>query len=354
MPANLTPQYLEAEKNFREAKTTLEKIACLEEMLAVMPKHKGTDHLRADLRTKLASLTKSLDKKTATQRLSMTIEKVGAAQVAVIGLPNTGKSQILVSVTNAAPTVAAYPFTTRSATPGMMAFENVQIQLIDTPPLSDHPPEWWLLNIIRRADVLLLVVDLSQDAVAQAEKVIAILNEKRIALGQPEAGAVDVKDAPVSYKKAIIVGNKSDLDDDGRNFQTLQSRYGARFPVIAISALGSGLDELRREIFRMLNVIRVYTKEPGGKPDMAEPIILERGSTVEMAAAAIHKSFAQRMKYARIWGSGKFDGIRGSRTFCEHGSESVPSFLFHREKGSFAFVDVDVVCHRFGFNLVFN
>jgi small GTP-binding protein len=314
MPANLTPQYLEAEKNFRQAKTTLEKIACLEEMLAVMPKHKGTDHLRADLRTKLAGLTKSLDKKTATQRLSMTIEKVGAAQVAVIGLPNAGKSQIVASVTSAAPAVAAYPFTTQNATPGMITYENVQIQLVDTPPLSERPPEWWLVNIIRRADGLLLVVDLSQDPVSQAEILIAKLHEKRIDLGEPKDDASEARDAPVSYKKTIIVGNKADLDDGGRNFQALQSRFGAKLPVIAVSAaLDSGLDAMKREIFRMLDVIRVYTKEPGAKPDMTDPMILERGSTVAIAAATIHKSFAQRMKFARIWGSGKFDGVQVKR-----------------------------------------
>jgi ribosome-interacting GTPase 1 len=314
VPANLTPQYLEAERNFRQAKTTLEKIACLEEMLAVMPRHKGTDHLRADLRTKLASLTKSLDKKTATQRLSMTIEKVGAAQVAVIGLPNTGKSQIVAGVTNATPTVAAYPFTTQAATPGMMTFDNVQIQLVDTPPLSERPPEWWLLNIIRRADSLLLVVDLSQDPVAQVETLIAKLREKRIGLGEPEEDAVDAKDAPVSYKKTIIVGNKADLDSGGKNYQALRNRFAARFPVVAVSAAsGTGLDEMQQEIFRMLDVIRVYTKEPGAKPDMTDPMILKRGATVQVAAASIHKSFAQRMKFARVWGSGKFDGVMVKR-----------------------------------------
>jgi ribosome-interacting GTPase 1 len=313
MPANLTPQYLEAEKNFRLARTTQEKIACLEEMLAVMPKHKGTDHLRADLRTKLANLTKSLDKKAATQRTSMTIEKVGAAQVAVIGLPNSGKSQIVASLTNAAPAVAAYPFTTQIATPGMMKYENVQIQMVDTPPLSEHPPEWWLLNIIRRADGLLLVVDLSDNPVSQAESLIEKLSEKRIGLGQPPEDADDDKDAPVSYKKALLVGNKVDLDFDRANFRALESHFAAQLPTIAISALGQGLDELRERIFRVLDLIRVYTKEPGGKPDMTEPIILDRGSTLEMAAAAIHKSFAQRMKYARIWGSGKFDGVQVKR-----------------------------------------
>jgi len=312
MPANLTPQYLEAEKNFRLAKTTQEKIAWLEEMLAVMPKHKGTDHLRADLRTKLAGLTKSLDKKTATQHSTTKIEKAGAAQIAVIGPPNTGKSQIVASITNARPTVAAYPYTTQIATPGMMAFENVQIQLIDTPPLGEQPPEWWLLNIIRRADALLIVVDLSQDALAQIDALVAVLNEKNIRLGQPKDATTD-EESTVSYKKALIAGNKADLDPGSNNFWALQSRYGEQIPTIAITATTGRLDELKQKIFQLLDVIRVYTKEPGGKPDMTDPIILERGSTLEMAAASIHKSFAQRMKYARIWGSGKFDGVAVKR-----------------------------------------
>ena len=313
MPANLTPQYLEAEKNFRMAKTTLERIACLEEMLAVMPKHKGTDHLRADLRTKIARLTQSLDKKTATQRASMMIEKAGAAQLAVIGLPNAGKSQIVASITKATPTVAAYPFTTQTATPGMMTFENIQIQLIDTPPIGEQPPEWWLLNIIRRADGLLLVVDLSQDPVAQTEALVARLNEKRIGLGQAKEDAAEDEDAPVNYKKALIVGNKSDLDSGGKNLRALESRYGGQLPVIAISALGRGLDELRLRIYRMLEIIRVYTKTPGGKPDMTDPIILKKGGTLEDAATAVHKDFAKKLKYARIWGSGKFDGVMVKR-----------------------------------------
>ena len=178
MPANLPPQYFEAEKSFRAAKSPLEKIAALEEMLAIMPKHKGTDHLRAELRTRIAKLNQSLDKKTATQRASMMIEKVGAAQVVVVGLPNAGKSQLVCSVTKASPTVAEYPFTTHSAAPGMMAFENIQIQLIDTPPLTEQP-EWWLMDIIRRADALLVVVDLNDVPLAQMEAVMAQLEKMR-------------------------------------------------------------------------------------------------------------------------------------------------------------------------------
>ena len=224
MPANLPPQYFEAEKRFRTAKGALEKIAALEEMMAIMPKHKGTDHLRAELRARIAKLTQSLDKKTATQRASMMIERAGAAQVAVIGLTNAGKSQLVASMTNASPTVAAYPFTTQTATPGMMDFENIQIQLIDTPPLSEQPPEWWLLNIIRRADALLVMVDLSYDPVSQLDAVTAKLEEKGIGLGKGEPDPEE--EFPLSYKKALVVGNKMDLDSGGKNYRALQGRCG--------------------------------------------------------------------------------------------------------------------------------
>ncbi len=311
MPANLPPQYFEAEKNFRMAKSPLEKIAALEEMLAIMPKHKGTDHLRAELRTRIAKLTQSLDKKTATQRASMMIEKVGAGQVAVIGPPNTGKSQLVASLTKATPAVAAYPFTTHSATPGMMTFENIQIQLIDTPPLSEQPPEWWLLNIIRRADGLLVVADLSDEPVSQMDAVATRLEERKIGLGESSTEAEE--EFPLSYKKALVVGNKADLDSNGASYRALQGRYGGQLPVVAVSATASGLEELRLRIFQMLDIIRVYTKVPGGKPDLTDPIILDKGSTLGDAAASVHKDFAARMKYARIWGSGKHDGVMAKR-----------------------------------------
>ncbi len=310
MPANLTPDYLAAEKAFRQAKTTLEKIACLEEMLAVMPKHKGTDHLRADLRTKIAKLTQSLDKRTATQRASMMIEKAGAAQVAVIGPPNAGKSQIVAGLTKAQPTVAAYPYTTQTALPGMMAYENIQIQLIDTPPLGETAPEWWLLNIIRRADGLLLVVDLGEDPVAQLDALTKLLEEKHISL--TPVTVVD-EDNVVNYKRALVVANKADLDAGGTKLAALKAKCGDKLPVIAITATGASLESLRSAVFEMLRIIRVYTKTPGDKPDMTDPIILAEGSELAAAAAAVHKDFAQKMKYARIWGSGKHDGVMAKR-----------------------------------------
>jgi ribosome-interacting GTPase 1 len=311
MPANLTPQYLEAEKNFRLAKTPLEKIAALEEMLAVMPKHKGTDHLRAELRTRMAKLNQSLDKKTATQRASMMVEKVGAAQVTVIGLPNSGKSSIVSGVTKAATKVAEYPFTTHNAIPGMMNFENIQIQLVDTPPLTEQPPEWWHLNIIRRADGLMIVVDLADDPVFQMEIITNVLEEKRICPGD---GITDEnEEVPMTYKKTLLVGNKADLDEKGKGYRKLLDKYGETLPTTAVSAAGKNFDELRFRVYNMLNIIRVYTKTPGSKPDMTDPIVLDFGSTLEEGAIAVHKDFGKNLKYARIWGSGKFDGVMVKR-----------------------------------------
>ena len=299
MPANLPPQYFDAEKNYREAKTAPDKILALEEMLAIMPKHKGTDHLRAELRRRIAKLTQASEKKSATQRMSMLIEKEGAAQVIIVGLPNAGKSQLVSSITNASPTVAEYPFTTHNATPGMMKFENIQIQLIDTPPLVPQSIEWWLPHMIRRADAILVVVDLGNAPLAQVEAITAQLEDMKIQLGE---------------KKALIIGNKLDLENADKNYTALRNKHKEQLPVIAISAKERvGLDELKFGIYQMLDIIRVYTKTPGEKPDFEDPIILGGGSTLEDAAAQVHKDFLSRLKYARVWGSGKHDGLMVKR-----------------------------------------
>ena len=316
MPANLPPQYFEAEKKLRTAKSTADKIMALEEMLAIMPKHKGTDHLRADLRRRIAKLIEASDKKAATQRVSMLIEREGAAQLTVIGLPNAGKSQLVSSITNASPAIAEYPFTTRSATPGMMEFENIQIQLIDTPPLTGESTEWWLVNTIRRVDGLLIVVDLSDAPLAQMEAITVQLERMRIGLFErmAEEGQEEEQNVVLSQKKALIIGNKIDLDNASPNYQALREKYGKQLPTIAISAKeGNGLDELKLKIYQMLDIIRVYTKAPGKKTDFAEPIILKRGSKLDDAAAEVHKDFAAKLKYARIWGSGKHDGLMAKR-----------------------------------------
>lgn len=299
MPANLPPQYFEAEKKYRLAKDAVEKVAAIEEMLAIMPKHKGTDHLRAELRQRIAKLTRSVDKKTATQHASMIIEKEGAAQIVVIGLPNAGKSQLVASITSASPTVAEYPFTTQSAMPGMMEFENIQIQLIDTPPLVPQSIDPWFRHLLIRCDALLIMVDLSDAPLAQVEDIIVQLADMRIQLGE---------------KKTLIVGNKLDLKNANENYIALRDKYKEQFPVIAISAKEKiGLEALKREIYQMLDIIRVYTKAPGQKPDFDDPIILSKGSTLDDAAAEVHKDFRAKLKYARLWGSGKHAGIMVKR-----------------------------------------
>ena len=312
MPANLPPQYFEAEKSFRLAKSPEGKIAALEEMLAIMPKHKGTDHLRAELRGRIAKLTQLATKKSGVHRASMAIEKEGAAQVAVIGLPNAGKSQLVASITNASPTVAEYPFTTQTATPGMMEFENIQIQLIDTPPLAPPSIEWWLRHMLIRADALLVVVDLNDAPLAQMEDITTQLEKIRIVIGKRKTE--EVPGTILYHKKALIIGSKLDLGNASENYTALKNKYEEQLPIIAISAKeGTGLEELKREIYQMLDIIRVYTKTPRQKPDFNAPIILKRGSTLEDAAAAVHKDFASKLKYARIWGSGKHDGLMAKR-----------------------------------------
>ncbi len=313
MPANLTPQYFDAEKKFRAARGPFEKIAALEEMLSVMPKHKGTDHLRAELRTRIAKLNQQAAKKSGGQRASMMIEKEGAAQLVIVGLPNSGKSQLLTSLTNASPAVGDYPFTTQSATPGMMEYEDIKIQLIDTPPLAPQAIQWWLPPILRQADALLLVVSLAEDPVSQVASLREQLVGMRITIGDREEPAME-PDVLTWPKKALLVGTKADLDSGGRNRQTLESEYRAELPVVPVSVTDNGsLDELKSRLYRLLDIIRVYTKAPGTKPDLTDPVVLPVGATLTDAATAVHKDFAAKLRYARIWGSGKHDGVSARR-----------------------------------------
>ncbi len=308
MPANLPPQFFEAEKRYRQARTPEDKIEALEAMLAIMPKHKGTDRLHGELRRKIAKLTEEAEKKAATSRASFYIRREGAGQVALVGMPNVGKSQILAAVTDALPEIADYPFTTKAPNIGMMKFENIQVQMVDMPPITARDSRVWLNNVVRNADVIAIVVDLSNSPEQQLEATIQELENigiTRATNGQQQATIGR------RQKKMLIIANKSDLDTSGANIRQLNSLYNARFPVVPISAAqGTNLEMLRKGIFQALDIIRVYTKTPGGKPDLTDPIILKRNSTVKDAAEAIHKDFRAKMKYAVVWGSGKFDGQR--------------------------------------------
>ncbi len=312
MPTNLPPDYFDAEKRYREAKSAPDKIAALEEMLAIMPKHKGTDHLKADLRRRIAKLMQSGGKKAAAQRAAMTVQKEGAAQVPVIGIPNSGKSQLVDVLTNASPTVAEYPFATYTIIPGMMEYENIQIQLLDTPPLVSGSTLALLPPNLVRADALLVVIDLSGDPLLQMETITSELAGMRIGIGRT-AGESNDEEIIRHSKKALIIGNKIDIEGAVENYE-LMELYRDDFPVLAVSAArGTGLEDLKLAIFRLLEIIRVYTKTPGQKPDMNDPIVLPMGSTLADAATEVHKDFAANLKFARIWGSGKHDGLMAKR-----------------------------------------
>jgi len=320
MPANLTPQYMSAEQRFKQASTHEEKITCLEEMLRVMPKHKGTDKLQADLKRRLSKLRQEAEKTAATRRgYTVSVEAEGAGQIVIVGPPNVGKSTLLTTLTNAAPEVADYPFTTRRPMPGMMTFENVQIQLVDMPPICREYMESWMSQITRNADAVLLVVDLSDAGVLDAVELIAeVLQEWKIL---PTAGLLtaeeqDALDVGVVPRQALLLGSKYDMLASKDNWDVLQELYGMHWPTLAVSAThGHNIEGLRRELYTLLDVVRVYTKAPGKKPDLTAPFAMPRGSTVVEVAATVHKDFATNLKFARIWGTEKYDGQMVQRDY---------------------------------------
>jgi len=314
MPANLPPQYFEAEKVYRQATTPEDKIEGLEAMLAIMPKHKGTDKLRAELRRRIAKFTEEAQKRPSVARRGSdySIRSEGAGQVALIGLPNVGKSQLVSTLTDAFPDVADYPYATKIPLPGMMKFEDIQIQLLDMPPITDRDAKPWFSHLLRTADAILVIIDLSDDSLIQMEAVLEELGKLKIEI---MAAKVDAElQVGIVSKDALVIGNKADADISGRQYMALKSRYANEFVVISVSARdGAGLEEMKLALYEKLNIIRVYTKSPGKEPDFQAPVILRRGSTVEDMAGSVHKDFRNRLKYAQIWGSGKFDGQRVKR-----------------------------------------
>ncbi len=315
MPANLPPQYYAAEKAFREAKTNAERIEALEAMLAIMPKHKGTDKLKADLRAKIAKLTEQEERQSGGTRSQLYhVRKEGAGQAVLVGVANAGKSRLLGALTGANPKVAEYPFTTQLPTPAMMPYENIQVQVVDLPPVTEHQSQGWMRSLIRQSDLLLLVVDLSYDPLAEMDVILSELTSMRIEpVGRGDVGPTSDM---TMRKRALIAGNKLDMPDSRDNLELVEESCGQRIPVVGISAqTGQGLEEFKRRVFLALDIVRVYSKAPGQPVDMSRPIIIPKGSTVAEVAADIHKSLAANLKYALVWGSGKFSGQRVSRQY---------------------------------------
>lgn len=304
MPANLTPEYLAADKKFKAATTPQDRLAALEEMLATIPKHKGTEKMQADLKRRIAKLREEMQRKKGATRGKpfYHVDKEGAGQIVLVGAPNVGKSMLLRGLSHAAPEVADYPFTTRVPLPGMVQYENIQIQLVDLPPISLEFQEGWLYGIIRTADAAVLMVDLgSEDMLSQTETVLNLLSQANIRLTRSPRAPED--------KRALAVANKLDVHDAAQRLEILREFLGNQLAVIPLSAAaGTGLDGLRQAMFDLLDVIRVYSKPPGKKADLGTPFILKRGATVLDAAEAIHRDFVERLKYARLWSGQHYQG----------------------------------------------
>ena len=309
MPANLTPQYLEAEAQFKQAKSVPEKIRALEVMMAVIPKHKGTERLRGQLKSRMAKLKEELQRRPTLGKAEFlyNVKREGAGQVVLLGLPNVGKSTLLSHITHAHSEVGDYPFTTQRPIPGMMEFENVHIQLVDTPPLQPEHVEPGFPNLVRNADALVLILDLTEDPVFQTDILLEKLKEMKVTpVGK---GPIPSQEEGWVALRALFLGNKSDVQGAMESYRTLEHQYQETFPILPISARGEmNFDGVKKEIYQRLDIIRVYTKAPGEDPDLKEPVILKKGSNLEAVALSIHKDFAAKLKYARIWGSGKYGG----------------------------------------------
>lgn len=308
MPANLTPEFKKARERFRVAQSRQDRLAALEEMLTTIPKHKGTDKMRADLTRRIAKLRDPQPQVRHGKGFSLhNIQREGAGQAVLLGPPNSGKSSLLVALSNAHPEIADYPYSTVFPVPGMMSFQDVSIQLIDLPPMTSDYDEPWMYNLIHQTDLCLLVFDgsNSQHFTKAIQEILSLLEERHILLVESKTRGEVVDTAVHREILGRIVLTKGDLVDHSAVLQ----KSSSFFTTVSTSTLTShGLDELRKMVFATLNIVRIYTKLPGKPPDMKEPYTLELGSTVIDAVELVHREFVDKLRYVRIWGSGKFDG----------------------------------------------
>ena len=288
MPANLTPEYEKADAAFRRAKSDQERLDALREMLRVIPKHKGTDRMQGDLKRRISQLRKAEGKKSARGGPDpFHIPKTGAGQVVLAGPPNVGKSMLVGTTTNASVKIADYPFTTAVPVPGMWSYEDVQIELVDTPPLTADHVIGGLMGTIRTSDIICIVVDAADDPLEQAEMVLNVLGSRGLMLRSVPRSELEAGE--FAQHSGLILANKADIAPP-ENVSTLREIYADKLEVREVSAVtGEGLPELLRRLWDLLEVIRVYTKEPGLPPDLEKPFTLPLGSTVGDLAIEIHR-----------------------------------------------------------------
>lgn len=326
MPANLTAQYLKAEEEYRRATTLEEELKCLQVMLQEIPKHKGTDHLQAQLKSKISKAKRELqaEKRGGKKTRGIRIPRQGAGAAVLLGGPNAGKSQLLASLTRAAPEVAPYPFTTHLPAPGMMPWDDVTVQLIDTPPITADYLESFMHGIIRSADLALLLVDLGSDAgIEQCQEVLDRLNQTKTRLARQSY--LNEEDVGLSYTQTFLVPNKIDLPEAPERLDLLHELVPLDFTEYVISAEEkTGLEDLRDAIYRAMDVVRVYSKLPSAKqPDLDRPFTVRRGSTLLEMAGQVHKDYLTSLKFARVWGTAVHDGTTVKRDYVLHDKDVV-------------------------------
>ncbi len=312
MPANLTPQYRAAEARFKAAHTFEERRAALEEMLATIPKHKGTEKMQADLKRRLARLRHEEETRTSRHGHAIKVDPEGAAQIVLLGPPNCGKSSLLAALTHAEPPIADYPFTTTRPQPGMMAFEDVQIQLVDLPPVAEQHMDAWLPGLVRGADAALLLVDSTS---AELPEDVEVVRERMASARAPLVGELpenpDPRDNPLPTLMVVTKVDRAREDD----LKVLDELYGGLYPLLRVSvATHAGLEALKVAVWRRLQLVRVYSKPPGKPVDRHEPFVLPVGYTVGDLAERVHRELAERLQFARVWG-GKLEGQRVARDF---------------------------------------
>ena len=336
MPTNVSPEYKQAEVEYRQAREPRERLECLQEMLRAIPKHKGTENLQADIKTRIKQLREELSgPKKGAHRAGpvQVIRAEGAAQVSLIGAPNVGKSSLHDRLTRSGAGVGAYPFTTHLPQPGMMPFEDIQFQLIDLPPVSLDFMESWYVNALQPADAAILVVDPAEaDCIEQVQVIFDRLGEKRGSLLPSWPGVVPNGDSlgPTSNNNAtddiftesdeliadpfrndlptLLLANKADLGE-ANEVAVLQELLGTELPTMTVSAkTGEGLEQLGPFLASALDIVRVYTRIPGKRADLDKPFTVRRGGTVRDVARLVHKDIANSLKFARLWGGGQFAG----------------------------------------------
>ena len=317
MPANLPPTYYKLKHQHEAAKTDEERLDLLEEMLRIIPKHKGSEKVVSDIKHRIAKLKKepttTKGKGAGKKSYSERIPKQGAGQVVLLGPPNSGKSQILANFTNAKPEVSPTPYTTTTPIVGMLPYENIQFQVVDTPSITPGFVLPTVLTLIRNADLPLPVISLASDNLLDDIEVVgALLNEA---------------DRKAADNKSLIVANQLDAAGAAERLDILKEFYAEMFRICAISAeTGEGKDSLLQEIYTELSILRIYPKAPGNAVEQDNPIVLPTGATVLDAALSLHKDFSE-FKFARIWGDQWHDGQSVSRNDAVYDGDVVEFHL---------------------------